>query len=167
MLICPTIFLKMKRKPTPLQRNCRKCHAAIPSQKSENSKNSINFSSHSQLQYKRRGVINDFLLLQHIAYPLTRRSHNSLQVLTTVNQLWCFRARVCNHAALPGQIYIGPRPRAACVKLCVLDNALTTHTRLAIPDAGLTTKLLELGYILRPWKNSALNILFYLCFYYK
>ena len=33
-----------------------------------------------------------WLLLRHIAYPLTRRSQNSHQLLATVSQLWCFRA---------------------------------------------------------------------------
>jgi len=41
-----------------VQQNGHKCHAAIPSQKSENSKNLINFFSHSQLQYKPCGLIN-------------------------------------------------------------------------------------------------------------
>ena len=32
------------------------------------------------------------ILLHHITYPLTRKNHNRHEVLTTVSQLWCFRA---------------------------------------------------------------------------
>jgi len=31
------------------------------------------------------------IILRHFAYPLPPKSHNSHQVLATVNQLWCFR----------------------------------------------------------------------------
>jgi len=41
--------------------------------------NSINLFSHAQLQYKLCGGINDYwLLLRHIAYLFTRRSHNTV-----------------------------------------------------------------------------------------
>ena len=87
MLICPTVFSKMKRECTLVQGKCNKVvtSATPPSHdlKSEHSKNSINFFSHSQLQYKICDLIN-LLLLPHIAYPLTRRSHSSQQVLATV-----------------------------------------------------------------------------------
>ena len=61
---------------------------------SKNSKNSIKFVPHLQLQYKLCGLINSLLLLRHTAYPLTRRSHNNHQVLATVSQLWCFKVGV-------------------------------------------------------------------------
>jgi len=60
MLICPTVFLKVKQEyAMKEQQNGHKCHATIPSQKSENSKNSINFFSHSQLQYRLCDLISD------------------------------------------------------------------------------------------------------------
>jgi len=41
MLICPTVFLKVKQECTliamKVQQDGHKCHATIPSQKSENS----------------------------------------------------------------------------------------------------------------------------------
>jgi len=40
-----------------VQQNGHKCYAAISPQKSENSKNSPNFFSHSQLQHKQSGQI--------------------------------------------------------------------------------------------------------------
>jgi len=52
MLICPTIFLKVK---------------------SVNSKNSINSFSHAQLQYKLCGLIND-------CYDVTLPSHSHTEV---------------------------------------------------------------------------------------
>jgi len=49
----------MHPRAVKVQQNGHKFHAAIPSWKSENSKNSINFFSCSQLQYKLCGLIND------------------------------------------------------------------------------------------------------------
>jgi len=48
----------MHTRAMKVQRKGHKCHAAIPSQWSKNSKNSINFFSYSQLPYKLRGLIN-------------------------------------------------------------------------------------------------------------
>jgi len=42
-----------------VQENGHKCHAIIPSKKSEKSKNLINFFSHSQLQYRLCNPISD------------------------------------------------------------------------------------------------------------
>jgi len=50
---------RMHPRAMKLQQNGHKCYAAIPSQKTVNSKNSINSFSHSQLQYKLCGLIND------------------------------------------------------------------------------------------------------------
>jgi len=87
MLICPTVFSKMKPECTFVQGKCDKMVTSAMSSshhlKSENSKNSMNFFSHSQLQYKLRDLIN-LSLFRHIAFPLTRRSHNSHQVLATI-----------------------------------------------------------------------------------
>jgi len=40
----------------------------------------------------------NLLLLHHIAYPHTHRSHNSHLVLATVSQLWYFRAESPNYS---------------------------------------------------------------------
>jgi len=50
---------RMHPRVMKVQQNDHKCHAAIPAQKSENSKNSINFFSYSQLPHKLYGFIND------------------------------------------------------------------------------------------------------------
>jgi len=50
---------RMHPRVMKVQQNDHKCHAAIPAQKSENSKNSINFFSYSQLPHKLCGLIND------------------------------------------------------------------------------------------------------------
>jgi len=47
----------MHPRAMKMQRNCHKCHTSVPSQKSENSKNWINFFSHSQLQCQVRGLL--------------------------------------------------------------------------------------------------------------
>jgi len=65
-----------------VQQNGHKCHAAIPSQKSENSKNLINFFSHSQLQYKPCGLITDCYF---VTLPI--HSHVTLPIHSEQNQL--------------------------------------------------------------------------------
>ena len=64
MLICPTVFLKMKEECTLVQRMCKQMvtSAMPPSHhlKSKNRKNSINFFSKSQLQYKLCALFNSY-----------------------------------------------------------------------------------------------------------
>ena len=94
MLICATVFLKMKRECTLVQGKCNKMvTSAMPPfhhSKNKNSKNSINFFS--QLQYKLK--LCDLICDHYYVYPLTGRSQNSAQLLATDSQLWCFRAEV-------------------------------------------------------------------------
>jgi len=63
-----------------VQQNGHKFHAAIQSQKSENSKNSINFFSLSQLQYKLCGLIND-------CFHVTCHSH--AEVIIVIRYMLC------------------------------------------------------------------------------
>jgi len=94
----------MKRKCTLVQGNCDKMvTSAIPPSHdliSENSKNSIDFLSHSQLQYKLCDLT-DLLSKRYIAYPLTRRSHSSSTGIyfgdSQSAQPWCFRTGSPNY----------------------------------------------------------------------
>jgi len=74
MLICPTVFSKMKRECTHVQEKCNKTvTSAMPPfhhSENKNSKNSINFFS--QLQYKLK--LCDLICDYYYVYPLTRRS---------------------------------------------------------------------------------------------
>jgi len=87
----------MKRERILVQRKCNKVvTCAIPPShhlKSENSKYSINFFSHSQRQYKLCGLNNDSYYISlpiHLHAVVTKR----YQIITAVNQLWSFRAGV-------------------------------------------------------------------------
>jgi len=48
---------KMHHRAMKMQRNCHKCHTTVPSQKSENSKNSQFLFSFTALQYQLRGLL--------------------------------------------------------------------------------------------------------------
>jgi len=122
----------MHPRAMQVQQNRQKCHAVsvIPPQKSENSKTrSISFFIHS-CSTKCVALSVD-IITSHCLWTHTQTSQHRGH-RTAVSRPWCCRAVVCNHAAMleqNGNDQIGPRPTAACVKLCMLDNALTTHGR--------------------------------------
>ena len=120
----------MKRECNLVQWKCKKMvTSAMPPSHHRKAKTVKTRSiSYSQSQYKLRSLINDYFI------TLPVHSHAEVTIVTTVRQLWCLRAKWNNQN--------DPWPTVACVKLCVLDNRLTTHARLAIPNAELTIRLL-------------------------
>jgi len=80
MLICPTAFFKdetrMNSHARKVQKNGHKYHIAIPS--GEESKNSINLFSHSQLQYKLCNLTNDCYCI-YVKLPI--HSHAEVTVV--------------------------------------------------------------------------------------
>jgi len=70
----------MHPRAMKVQQNGHKCHVAITSQKSEKSKNSINFFSHSQLQFKLCDLISEY-------YYVTLSIHSYAQVTIVITYL--------------------------------------------------------------------------------